>query len=364
MAGMETAVRVPDGFAVGRGARWFALYGLTVATVAASTAAAVLAHAGAESQPGLTALARALMVAVPMAVGVYAWHRGADARFGLVLFAAGAGWAVTTLAETHDPAAYTVGRAAGWLVELLVVYLILCFPTGRLGERVDRRLTGAMAAVVAVFYAPQLLVAEDFSVPSPYTSCVRDCPANALFAFEREPAFVDAVMRPLGAVLVLVVMAGVLLRLYRRMRGSTPITQRMLAPVFLIAMLRAGALGVAIVGRELEPTASAIEISAWLLAIAVPAIALAFLVGLLRWRLFAGRLYSGWPSACAPCRTLRRSRGRSPRPSTTRRSRSCSRAAVRTACGSGWTAPDVPRRSRPAAGPSARSARAARWSRR
>ncbi len=285
---MDTAVRVPEAVAAGRDPRRVALLGLAVAGVAATAAAALLAHAGAESQPGLSALARALMVGVPMAAGAYAWHRGPDARFGLVLIAAGAGWAVTTLAETDDSLAYTVGRTAGWVVELLVVYLVLCFPSGRLGDRVDRLLVGAMAVVVALFYGLQLVVAEHFSVPSPYTSCVRDCPANALFTLEREPAFVDAVMRPLGAVLVLVVMAGVILRLYRRMHGSTPLTRRMLGPVVAIAMLGAGALGVAIVGRELEPTAWPIELAAWLRAIAVPAIALAFLVGLLRWRLFAG----------------------------------------------------------------------------
>jgi signal transduction histidine kinase len=262
--------------------------GLAIAGVAATAAAALLAYDGAETQPVLNAFARALMVAVPVGVGAYAWYRGPDRRFALVLVAAGAGWAMTTLAESDSSAAYTAGRTAGWLVELLVVYLVLCFPSGRLGDRVDRLLAGAMAVVIALFYGLQLVVAEGFSVPSPYTSCIDDCPANALFMLEREPAFVDAVMRPLGAVLVLVVMAGVVLRLYRRMHGSMPLTRRMLAPVVAIAMLRAGALGVAIVGRELEPTAWPIELAAWIVAIAVPAIALAFVVGLLRWRLFAG----------------------------------------------------------------------------
>jgi signal transduction histidine kinase len=264
------------------------LVGLAVAGVAATVGAALLAHAGTESQPDLSALARALMVAVPMAVGTYAWRRGPDSRFGLLLIIAGAGWAVTTLAETDDSLAYTVGRTAGWVVELLIVYLVLSFPSGRLATSVDRLLAGGMAAVVAFFYGLQLAVADHFSVPSPYTSCIDDCPANPLIVLEREPVFVDAVMRPLGAVLVLVVMTGVVLRLYQRMRGSTPLTRRMLVPVVAIAMLRAGALGIAIVGRELEPTAWPIELAAWLLAIAVPAIALAFLVGLLRWRLFAG----------------------------------------------------------------------------
>jgi signal transduction histidine kinase len=285
---MDTAVRAPDMVTAGRDPRRVALLGVAVAGVAATAAAGVLAYAGAESQPGLNALARGLMVAVPIAVGAYAWYRGPESRFGLLLVAAGAGLAVTTLAETDASATYTVGRVAGWLLELLVVYLVLCFPSGRLGAPVDRLLAGAMAAVVAVFYLPQLIVAEDFSVPSPYTTCVRDCPENALLAFESEPAFVDALMRPLGAVLVLAVMAGVVLRLHQRMRASTPLTRRMLAPVVGIAMLRAGALGIAIVGRELEPTAAPLTAAAWLLALAVPAIALVFVGGLLRWRLFSG----------------------------------------------------------------------------
>ena len=50
-----------------------------------------------------------------MAVGAYAWHRGPDRRFGLVLIAAAAGWAVTTLAETDDSLATpSAGPPVGW----------------------------------------------------------------------------------------------------------------------------------------------------------------------------------------------------------------------------------------------------------
>lgn len=285
---MDTAIRVPDGVAAGREPRSMALTGLVVACLAATVGAAVLAYTGAESQPGLSAFARAVIVAMPMAIGAYAWHRGWESRFGLVLIAAGACWAVTTLAETDDNMAYTVGRIAGWTVEFLMVYLVLSFPSGRLTEHVDRLLAGAMGAVVVVFFGLQLFIAEDFRVPSPYTSCIDDCPPNALFVLTSEPAFVESIMRPLAAVLVFVVLAGVVLRLYQRLHDSTPLTRRMLMPVLAIAMLRAGALGIAIVGRELEPTAWPFELAAWLLAIAVPAIALAFLASLLRWRLFAG----------------------------------------------------------------------------
>jgi signal transduction histidine kinase len=283
---MDTAVSVSERVPAGRDLRHGALVAIAVAGAAATVAAAELALEGAATSPGLTALVRALSVSAPIAVGLYAWYRGHNRRFGVLLMAAGAGWFVTSLSESGDAVAYTVGRTAGWLVELLVVYLVLAFPSGRLRDRIDRQLTAAMAAAVALLFLPQLFLAQSFSLPSPFTSCTADCPPNALFALEVEPAFVQGVMRPLGAALVLAVMAGVVLRLFWRMRASTPLTRRMLAPVFAIAMLRAGALGIAIAARELDPTARSIEVAAWFLALTVPAMALAFLAGLLRWRLY------------------------------------------------------------------------------
>ena len=306
---MDTAVSVSERVPAGRDLRRGGLVAIMLAGAVATAVAAELAYAGAESRPGLTALARALSVGVPIAVGLYAWYRGENRRFGILLMATGAGWFVTTLAESDGAVAYTIGRTAGWLVELLIVYLVLAFPFGRLREQIDRQLVWAMAAAELVLFLPQLLLAETFSVPSPFTSCVRDCPGNALFVLDAEPGFVPGVMRPVGAVLVFAVMIGVLFRLRGRMRESTPLTRTMLAPVFAIAMVRAGALGVAIVGRELEPDAWPIEAAAWFLALTVPAVALAFLLGLLRWRLYgerALRRLATWLRSVPDAMTLRR----------------------------------------------------------
>jgi signal transduction histidine kinase len=239
--------------------------------------------------PDLVAMARVSMVGVPLAVGLYAWYTRLNERFGLLLVAAGGGWFVTTLAESSDEVLYTLGRAAGWLVEVLLVYLFLAFPSGRLTGRVDRLLVGATGATVATLFLPRLLLAERFELPSPFTSCARDCPHNALFALQREPAALDAVIRPLGVVLVFALMVAVILRLRERMRQSTPLTRRMLTPVLAIASVRAGLLAVGILTRWIDPTPPLLRATAWLLALAVPLIALAFLAGLVRWRLFAGR---------------------------------------------------------------------------
>jgi signal transduction histidine kinase len=285
---MEMAASVARALPEHRDSRRAILVGCGLAGLAAAATAATIAALGPASHPGLVALARALIVGVPIAVGLYTWSRRSDERFGLLLMAVGAGFFLTTLAESGDELVYSVGRTAGWLVELLLVYVILSFPTGRLPERTDRRLVGAMGLVVLTLFLPRLALAEDFEVPSPYTSCVSDCPANAFLLLDHEPAFIHAAMRPVGTLLVFAVMVAVLLRLWQRMRGATPLARRMLGPVLAVGAGRAGLIGVGFVARQGDSTAWFVELVAWLIALAVPVLAIAFLVGMLRWRLFAG----------------------------------------------------------------------------
>ena len=116
----------------------------SIALVATVIAAAV-ALDGATSDPALVATARALIVGVPLGVGLYAWYAREEERFGVLLILAGGGWFLTTLAESRGELPYTLGRAAGWLMELALVYLILAYPSGRLPGRSDRLIVLAMA---------------------------------------------------------------------------------------------------------------------------------------------------------------------------------------------------------------------------
>ncbi len=256
------------------------------ATALATVAAAAIAAEGAGGHPELVAAGRAAIVGVPCAVGLYAWYRGLGQRFGPLLVAAGGVWLVATLAESNDPAAYTTGRVAGWIAELFVVYLALAFPTGRLPGRADRLIVASMAAVLVVTFLPRLLFAASFEVPTVYTSCASDCPPNALFALHREPAFIADVLRPVGSVLVLAVMLAVVARLWARVVAASPLVRHMFVPLLTIAALRSALLGAGISVRLVDPAAPGLQAVGWLLALAVPAMALAFLAGLLRWRLF------------------------------------------------------------------------------
>src|SRR5215218_4364970 len=122
------SVVLPAPYTPGRVGRttWFAL------TLAAMGIAVALAVTGPSRHPALVALARAAEVGVPIAVGLHARSRRRDDRFGLLLIALGAASLITTLAESPEEWVYTAGRIAGWLFEVLLVYVLLSFPTGRL----------------------------------------------------------------------------------------------------------------------------------------------------------------------------------------------------------------------------------------
>ena len=128
------------------------------------------------------------MVAVPIAVGLYAWHRRPDERFGPLLVAAGFGWFLTTLAESDDSLVYSIGRVSGWVVEIGLVWLILSFPSGRLTGRVDRMLVRATAAARGCALPPDGSASPTPTRPAPYTSCDSGCPDNAFFVLGSDPA--------------------------------------------------------------------------------------------------------------------------------------------------------------------------------
>jgi signal transduction histidine kinase len=260
-----------------------------LAAAALSVTAALMAAAGPAGHPALVAVARGLIVGVPIVAGLYAWCDRMGERFGLVLIGTGVVWFLTTFAESTDAGLYTFGRTAGWFAEILLVYLFVTYPDGRLTSRIDRGLVLLAAGVVAVAFVPRLVLAEDFATPSPYTSCTRDCPPNALFALHQQPAFLDGLLKPIGALLVVVVMLLVVVRLRDRIRAATPLARRLLVPILAVAAARAVLLATGFVLREADPTTLPVRITSWSLALAVPAFAITFLFAVVRWHLFAGR---------------------------------------------------------------------------
>jgi signal transduction histidine kinase len=263
----------------------------TFVIVAAGLAACVASVAVTASGPDpeqltLQAIARALTVGTPIAVGLYARRFPASARFGSLLIAAGFGWFMATLSESDNVWLYSVGRVSGWAVEVMLMYLILAFPAGRLPARADRLLVGGAALMVLCLYVPTALLVDSYPVPTPWAECSDGCPGNAFMVVDHQPAFIDDVVRPLREFLLVALFAGATARVAWRMRGANSLTRRVLGPVLAVAVFRLAVFAVGQAGRRIAPDSRFVEVGAWLLALAVPLLALAFLVGTWRWRLF------------------------------------------------------------------------------
>ena len=234
----------------------------------------------------LEGLARAVMVGAPIAVGLYAYSRSPFRRFGVLLAGIGLAWAVASLANSPDGVLYSVGRVGGWLAELAIVYVVLAFPSGRLVDRADRVLAAATVALVGLLYLPTALLVETYPVPALTTACSQGCPPNALEVVGSQPAFVEDLVYPVREVLLIAITVAVVLRLVARLRAASPIMRRTLEPVLIAAIFRVAALGAAILARRLDLDEDVTATATWVVALALPVVALAFLVGLVRWRLF------------------------------------------------------------------------------
>jgi signal transduction histidine kinase len=276
----------------------------TAAAVAATGLCGLTAVLVATWTNWLEGLARALMVGAPIAVGLYARRRVPFARFGSLLVAAGVLWFVATLSNSPDAVVYSIGRVGAWPAEVAIVYLVLAFPTGRLTERIDRVLVAAAGANVLLLYIPTALLVDGYPVPTAYTACTQGCPENAFDVIGRQPAFIEDVVYPLRELVLIAITIAVAVRLGARLRGATPVMRRTLEPVLAAAIFRVLALGSGILARRLELDDRALRVAGWVIALALPVLAFAFLAGLVRWRLFVAgamqRLATRLPGRAEP----------------------------------------------------------------
>jgi signal transduction histidine kinase len=272
-----TAGPRPAGQVIGTAIAGALLCGLAVA-IAASRASSEYA--------AFEATVRGLIVGAPIAVGLYAWRTPRFERFGTLLIAVGAVAFLATLSESPSPELYSVARVSAWLLEPLLFYVVLAFPSGRLRTRVDRALVGSGVLLVVVLYLPTALLVERYPEPFPWSRCHGGCPGNAFVVASSEPAFVEDVVRPLREVLGVLLIGVVTARVGLRLRRASHLMRRALSPVLGAAVLRlatfAGGLGL----RGAAPDSDPLAYVAWLLALGVPLLAGAFLLGLVRWRLF------------------------------------------------------------------------------
>jgi signal transduction histidine kinase len=134
-------------------------------------------------------------------------------------------------------------------------------------------------------FLPTAFISEAFPTPSPVTTCRTDCPENAFMLLGSEPAFVDGVVIPLRELLAVTLLIAVTWRVSYRIRHATHLMRRTLTPVLIVAIIRLVSLAAAFILRRSGAGELAVDASAMAVALALPAMSVGFLVGLLSWRI-------------------------------------------------------------------------------
>ena len=261
------------------------LLGLTVSLTAVVIGVAV-ANEGLESRYAAAAIAAAGVIA-PLTVGTYALRRGRFGRFGFLLVLVGVGAALMSLSNSGSEYVYSVGRISAWLVQPLVIYALLSFPSGHLTHPRDRFLVATSVALVLVLYLPSAVLVDEYPAPTPWTTCTDACPANAFQLTAEEPGLVDPLIAA-REVITFFVFVAVALALALRVRRASHLERSVLSPVLGAAVLRFLLFATALAVRASsapEDVAESISLAA---ALTLPLISVAFLVGLLRLRLRTG----------------------------------------------------------------------------
>jgi signal transduction histidine kinase len=266
------------------------LKGLFAAGVAACAGAVAITLSGGQaSNPALEAEVRAAIVAAPIFAGLYVWSRDPWTRFAKLLVAFGFALSLTTLAGSSNEIVYSAGRVFGWLVEPLLIFLVLAFPSGRLTSRVGWYLVAASALLVALLYVPTALVVDSYPSPSPMSACNAGCPGNAFMVIGSQPGFVNDLIVPFREAVTMILLVGVIAVLAARIRSGTLLMRITVVPVLTVAIVHSLALIGALVVRRAAPDGSAAEVLSIIVALSWGAIALGFLAGLSAWRLFENR---------------------------------------------------------------------------
>jgi signal transduction histidine kinase len=184
---------------------------------------------------------------------------------------------IPALAASSNPYLFTMARIARPVAEVLLVWVMLVFPSGRPPERIDRLLLGVVAGAVAFLYLPAMAFTTDGPLRGPYMVCGADCPRNVLFVAARPE--LAATLLLAFRVAVVLGLAAVAVRLGSRLVRATPGMRDVLAPVYSAFIVHLASLSLYLATDAIR----------WLPVVLYWGIPIAIAVGVVRGRLAIAR---------------------------------------------------------------------------
>jgi signal transduction histidine kinase len=256
---------------------------LAIAGALVCIGAVALAAAGSRGDAAFgRALLEALVVGVPIAVGLYALRAPVNASFGIALLAIGFAWSLTALTESSLSVPYTIGRLSTWLTFPCVVYLLLAFPDGRIDRGLDRGILVALVVMFVLLFFGTAPFVQAFPPKTLWGTCTTDCPPNAVFVLDAQPALLTKVIY-VREWLVELLWIALVFSMFRRWRAASPLQRRAMSPAFLAGV----ALGIShyahITARQLGVDADTVIALSSVWTFCIVAVCAGFLGGLV-WR--------------------------------------------------------------------------------
>jgi signal transduction histidine kinase len=241
--------------------------GLDVALVLAST------H---EDQKLVTAILGPVIGLSFIGTGVFAWWRRPLNRFGLLMTGVGFAWFLAGLAESNNPTVFTLGSYVEPLYLVIVIQMVLAFPTGRL-ETVGQRVTiiAGYLDVLAV-RLPFFVLGGDIG-----SGLKGPVPDNVFALWHTDLADVFDYTSTFIAIVILI---ATLVLLVRKRQAATPPQRRALAPMLWTGLALAAFLGLAFLFDLFGLPDAMANVAGLLALIAFAVLPYAFLAGLIRSR--------------------------------------------------------------------------------
>jgi signal transduction histidine kinase len=239
------------------------------------------------AQPVATGVSRGLTVTLGVWVACYMWARGPSLRFAALLAASAFVFGAGGMVASGDPDVFAAGRVLTAVLWVLVFYLFLSYPAGRIRDPGARWATSAMVVAGVVLWLPIVLFAGRLPLGGTFVDCRRACPPNGLMIVSGARALGDAFSKAaeLSTIAVLVV-GGIVVAM--RLRGGSRLVRRALAPPLLAmsAILTITALRVAL--SDAHATLRLQQAVEWAGRAVIVALPFAFLLGMLQGKLLRG----------------------------------------------------------------------------
>ena len=239
--------------------------------------AGALAATGREDTREVVTVLSALGVLLVWGISMTARKRYPDRPLWIPLSILAVAFSVQPAIYSVDPVLFAVGRAVRPGMELLLIWVMLAFPTGFVRGRMERWVLIFGVATLFLLWLPGVMLAPRVPQIGASPNCLGECPENlfsVMVQLEWSERFIST-FRVAG--IALMAMTFVLLA-SRWMRASR-LMRRSLAPVVLTSLLRT--VGIA--------AFLSVGLNIWLRTLSLWAVPAAILLGLLLGRLYTAR---------------------------------------------------------------------------